>query len=214
MFFFIFYKNYKTLKDFKLIYLSRNFITLIFSKDINTPNFSKNTAINPNSTQTKSTKIKQPFLRSTSTNNPDNEPQTQYFEELLNKLESERGINADIYCDEKPIIESSNYNDLLYGVHAAEKMSDVVNENIFIEFINSQVKLSLEEDPNKVVNPNSNGNPGTNNKNESKNFKNFKKSSNSQSYESSYESGSQNEYLIISGKYFQENKFFKNIYQL
>ena len=78
-------------------------------------------------------------------------------------------------------------------------MSDVVNENIFIEFINSQVKLSLEEDPNKIqFNPNTNGN--NNNKNENKNFKNFKKSGNSQSYESSYESGSQNEYLIISGK--------------
>lgn len=69
-----------------------------------------------------------------------------FFEELLNKLDAEREINSEIYCDEKKIAESSNYNDLLYGVHAATKMSDIISENIFIEFINSQVKLSLESD--------------------------------------------------------------------
>ncbi len=69
-----------------------------------------------------------------------------FFEELLNKLDAEREINSEIYCDEKKIAESSNYNDLLYGVHAANKMSDIISENIFIEFTNSQVKLSLESD--------------------------------------------------------------------
>jgi hypothetical protein len=88
------------------------------------------------------------------------EPQKQFFEELLHKLDTERQSNADVYCDEKQVIESSNYNDMLYGVHAASKMSDIVNENIFIELINSQVKLSLEEDPSKqIVNQN---NPSTN----------------------------------------------------
>jgi len=78
--------------------------------------------------------------------NAENINTNTFFEQLLNKLDAEREINSEIYCDEKKIVESSNYNDLLYGVHAANKMSDIISENIFIEFINSQVKLSLESD--------------------------------------------------------------------
>ena len=70
---------------------------------------------------------------------------TNLFEDLLRKLDAERGINSEIYCDENETIESSNVNNMLYGVHATEKMYDVINENVFIEFINSQVKLSLED---------------------------------------------------------------------
>lgn len=128
------------------------------------------------------------------------DPQKQFFEELLNKLDYERDIKSDVYCDEKPVVESSNYNDCLYGVHAASKMSDIVNENIFIEFINSQVKLSLEEDPNQQILNNTSGS-NSNNPNpkmDSKNLRSSKKSAQSQSTESTYESGTQSEYLIIS----------------
>lgn len=79
----------------------------------------------------------------------DTGPQTQFFEELLCKLDSERGVHSEVYCDEKPVSESAGScnSSLLYGVHAASRMSDVLRENIFIQFINSQVKLSLEEEP-------------------------------------------------------------------
>ena len=70
-------------------------------------------------------------------------------------------------------------------------MSDIINENIFIEFINSQVKLSLEEEPNKQANT-------TSAKSEQKNFKTTKKTSQFQSIESSFNCATQNEYLIIS----------------
>ena len=93
-----------------------------------------------------------------------------FFEEFLRKLDAERGIKSEVYCDENQTIESSNYNSLLYGVHATTKMSDVINENVYIEFVNSQVKLSLEDyksgeakkqmKPSKqqsTINPNENG---------------------------------------------------------
>ena len=66
------------------------------------------------------------------------------FEELLRKLDAERNINSEIYCDENEPVESSASN-LLYGIHASEKMNDVLNENVFIELINSQLKLGLED---------------------------------------------------------------------
>ena len=68
-----------------------------------------------------------------------------YFEELFAKLVADRAVNSNAYCDDKMNSDASNYIEMLYGVHAATKMSDVVNENIYIEFINSQVKLSLED---------------------------------------------------------------------
>ncbi len=71
------------------------------------------------------------------------------FEDLLRKLDAERGISSEIYCNENETIDSANFNNLLYGIHATEKMHDVINENVFIEFINSQVKLSLEENVKK-----------------------------------------------------------------
>lgn len=70
----------------------------------------------------------------------------KFFEELLNKLDAERLINLDVYCDEKTTNQStSNFTDMLYGLNAINKMSDVLNENVFIELINSQIKLSLDE---------------------------------------------------------------------
>jgi len=77
-------------------------------------------------------------------------------------------------------------------VHASSRMADVLSENIFIEFINSQVKLSLEDDPNKqsaqAAKP----------ADQKANLKNAKKSNNSQSVESAGEPSRSNEYLIIS----------------
>lgn len=68
------------------------------------------------------------------------------FEELLNKLESERASSLNVYCDEQSSANhstSANFNDLLYGPNAI-RTSDVVDEHVFIEFINSQIKLSLD----------------------------------------------------------------------
>lgn len=69
------------------------------------------------------------------------------FEELLNKLDAERASNLNVYCDEPSGANhstSANFNDLLYGPNSI-RMSDVVDEHVFIEFINSQIKLSLDE---------------------------------------------------------------------
>lgn len=68
------------------------------------------------------------------------------FEDLLNKLESERTSSLNVYCDEQSSANhstSANFNDLLYGPNAI-RTSDVVDEHVFIEFINSQIKLSLD----------------------------------------------------------------------
>lgn len=85
----------------------------------------------------------------------------KYFEELLDKLDSEKNLNSNIYCDETPSNQStSNFNDLLYGLNSINKMSDILNENVFIEFINSQVKLTLDDssliNQQKVNNNNNN----------------------------------------------------------
>jgi len=129
------------------------------------------------------------------------DPQIQFFEDLLQKLDTERDHNSEVYCDERPVVDhaNSNYN-LLYGVHASSRMADVLNENIFIEFINSQVKLSLEDDPNKQVSNNNNNVPSTASRPtvQKANLKNAKKSNNFQSGESTYDSHKNNEYLIIS----------------
>ena len=85
------------------------------------------------------------------TNNSDED----YFQALLNKLDMER-LNketSEIYCDDAQNLDSqamnSNYNnDLLYGYHAANNMNDILSENVFIEFVNSQIKLSLDESTN------------------------------------------------------------------
>lgn len=69
------------------------------------------------------------------------------FEDLLSKLDAERSVSLDVYCDEQSSANhstSANFNDLLYGPNAI-RMSDVVDEHVFIEFINSQIKLSLDE---------------------------------------------------------------------
>jgi hypothetical protein len=67
-----------------------------------------------------------------------------YVEEMLNKLEAEIGINTDVYTDDQSN-ESTNFTDYLYGVHAATKMSDILNQNIHIELVNSQIKMNLKQ---------------------------------------------------------------------
>lgn len=79
----------------------------------------------------------------TTTNQTDYKP----FEDLLNKLDAERNVSLNVYCDEQSSANhstSANFNDLLYGPNAI-RTSDVVDEHVFIEFINSQIKLSLDE---------------------------------------------------------------------
>ena len=132
---------------------------------------------NPN---TKNFQINSSSSTSATSSNP--------FEDLLRKLDAERGINSDIYCNEHETIDSSSFNNMLYGVHATEKMHDVINENVFIEFINSQVKLSLE-DTNKI------------NKNEEilkKEEKSPKERQNAEDYSSDAPNNDCKEYLIIS----------------
>jgi hypothetical protein len=104
------------------------------------------------------------------------------FEDLLRKLDAERGINSEIFCTENETTDASNVNNMLYGIHATEKMHDVLNENVFIEFINSQVKLSLE-DTNKVK------------VNEETSMRSQTDPKNSEDFSSD---ASSNEYLIIS----------------
>ena len=69
-----------------------------------------------------------------------------YADKMLQKLVSEYGINSEVYINDS-INETANFNDLLYGVHAATKMNDILNENVHVEFINSQIKLNLESFP-------------------------------------------------------------------
>lgn len=200
---------------------------MIFSIDPTTQNYPSIKKANTNSTSSnnnQSAQQQQPGASATNQKPPfkyslsegEQEPQKQFFEELLHKLDTERQSNADVYCDEKQVFESSNYNDMLYGVHAASKMSDIVNENIFIELINSQVKLSLEEDPNKqIINQNNPSTTSFTNTNSAhklsnastegggskSNLKGSKKTTQFQyaeNYNNTWESGNQNEYLIIS----------------
>lgn len=72
----------------------------------------------------------------------------KFFEDLLNKLDAERNVNLNVYCDEtngSNQSTGSNFTEMLYGLNAIHKMSDIVNEHIFIELINSQIKLSLDD---------------------------------------------------------------------
>jgi hypothetical protein len=67
-----------------------------------------------------------------------------YAEEMLTQLEAEIGVNSEIYTDDKPS-DSMSFADYLYGVHAATKMSDIINQNIQIELVNSQIKMNLKQ---------------------------------------------------------------------
>lgn len=101
----------------------------------------------------------------------------EHFEDLLTKLDSERATNLNVYCDEPSGANhatSSNFNDVLYGPNAISKTSDIVDEHVFIEFINSQIKLSLDESAADEVQASvsdvaSQANPSTNKKSQKRN---------------------------------------------
>ncbi len=70
----------------------------------------------------------------------------RHFEDLLNRLDRERATNLNIYCNEEPTNKSFNYfENFLYGLNSITKVSDMLSQNVSIELINSQVKLSLED---------------------------------------------------------------------
>ncbi|CAF0888712.1 unnamed protein product [Brachionus calyciflorus] len=78
--------------------------------------------------------------------NKNNQKFENYFEELLNKLDSEKNLNSNIFCDDKTSTQTnSNFNNLIYGLNAINKMADILSENVSIELINSQIKLSLDD---------------------------------------------------------------------
>ena len=73
------------------------------------------------------------------------ESEENSLEELLERLESERRHTPVIHCDEKANQVNSNVASLLYGPQAASDTSDIHSESLFIEFVNSQIKLCLAE---------------------------------------------------------------------
>jgi hypothetical protein len=86
---------------------------------------------------------------SNDSNNNNNNKKQFYFEDLLKKLDSERGENLNIYCNEDASGTKSStdyFENFLYALNSINKMSDIQSENVSIEFHNCQIKLSLEDD--------------------------------------------------------------------
>ena len=127
----------------------------------------------------------------------------RHFEDLLNRLDSERATNLNIYCNEEPPNKSFNYfENFLYGLNTINKMSDIKSQNVSIEFINSQIKLSSEENNANPINTNLNSNNSSNNllnlKGQGQTNKFGKKSECVNSSASGGIRGNNEDYLIIS----------------
>ncbi|RNA29620.1 UPF0378 protein KIAA0100-like, partial [Brachionus plicatilis] len=69
-----------------------------------------------------------------------------HLEELLNKLDSEKNLNSHVFCGDTPLNQSNmHFDNLIYGFHSMNRMGDIVSENVSIQLINSQIKLSLDD---------------------------------------------------------------------
>jgi hypothetical protein len=69
-----------------------------------------------------------------------------HFEDLLNRLDAEKTANSNIFCNDKPTNQSNcNFDHLIYSLNSINKMADILSENVSIELINSQIKLTLDD---------------------------------------------------------------------